>query len=120
MDPVCYHHLIRITLPRLIGSLQARSQQSGTRADVVGRQLCWVGSSGQWGSELLKSPSVVAAGDWAFAAVAAIESRYLIDFGGDPVALHLSEQELLSCCNSQTGFPGSKGCSGGNSDDVSI
>ena len=57
---------------------------------------------------------------WAFAATAAIESRYLIEVGGDPVALHLSEQELLSCCNSQTGFPGSNGCSGGYIDDVSL
>ena len=59
------------------------------------------------------------AGDWAFAAVAAIESRYLIEVGGDPATLHLSEQELLSCCNAQSGFPGSDGCSSGNSDDVS-
>ena len=60
-----------------------------------------------------------AAGDWAFAAIAAIESQYLIQHGGDHQTLHLSEQQLLSCCNSKTGFPHSNGCQSGNSDDVS-
>lgn len=44
---------------------------------------------------------------WAFAAVAATESAYLINFNNP---LNLSEQELVSCA---TGAWGNSGCSGG-------
>ena len=43
---------------------------------------------------------------------------YLIQVGGDPATLNLSEQQLVSCCNSNTGFPYTDGCRGGNIDDV--
>ena len=42
-----------------------------------------------------------------------------IQVGGDPKTLHLSEQQLVSCCNSGAGFPYTDGCSGGNINDVS-
>jgi hypothetical protein len=45
---------------------------------------------------------------WAFTAVAAIESWYLITVGANVNTLDLSEQELISC------YPSNSGCSGGN------
>ena len=39
--------------------------------------------------------------------------------GGDPKTLHLSAQQLLSCCNEDSGFPRSSACAGGEADDVS-
>lgn len=58
-------------------------------------------------------------GCWAFAAVATIESMYLIKVGGnasDPL-MHLSEQQLISCVNAAHGYA-SQGCNMGLSDEA--
>ncbi|KAL6753098.1 hypothetical protein V8C86DRAFT_2438700 [Haematococcus lacustris] len=58
---------------------------------------------------------------WAFAAVAALESAYLIARPGrtaaGPPPLHLSEQQIVSCVNAAAGYS-SQGCNGGSSSDV--
>jgi hypothetical protein len=53
---------------------------------------------------------------WAFAATAAVSSRYAISTGQAPPVL--SEQQIVSCVNSLNGF-GSAGCNGGWVDEVS-
>jgi hypothetical protein len=57
---------------------------------------------------------------WAFTAVEAIESMYLLKVGGTAMtaSLALSPQQVTSCCTSANGCS-SLGCSGGYSDDVS-
>ncbi|KAG1671559.1 hypothetical protein FOA52_011281 [Chlamydomonas sp. UWO 241] len=53
---------------------------------------------------------------WAFAPMAAVESMWLIKSGGNASALRLSEQQLCSCVNTETGWS-SGGCAGGYIDD---
>ena len=64
-------------------------------------------------SPLLSCPSAAAC-CYAFAAVGAIESYYLISGQGNNDTLDLAEQEIVSC------YPGNPGCSsGGNTAVVS-
>lgn len=49
------------------------------------------------------------AGCWAFTAVAALESAYLIKYGQE---VDFSEQQLIDCVTASAGFL-SKGCNGG-------
>ena len=57
---------------------------------------------------------------WAFAATAAIESMYLINFNNIAnSALSLSPQQLVDCCTNGTGVCArSFGCNGGQSDEA--
>ena len=57
-------------------------------------------------SPLLACPSAAAC-CYAFAAVAAIESYYLLSGQGNNNTLDLAEQEIVSC------YPGNPGCTGG-------
>ena len=65
--------------------------------------------------------NVPAGSCWAFAATAAIESMYLIKGGPGATTstLALSPQQMVSCCNSNTGGCAySQGCNGGYSDEA--